>query len=204
MNKEVLEKLKHVKIIGVIPVNPKGLKIKFTNKSLSPNFWQILLMFLISLPITILVLAMLLFILANLFKNASIVSLVILVPVFFVILTMPTYLIYKIYVNKIKKYPDAIFVITEQNFYFFLLENNIINLYHKFDVPFAKLHEVFYGEINKKTNVLGTNFEIHQNNKKLIKGKLKLVNNSFIDSTIDSEYILPIKELQEIYLSYKN
>ena len=200
MNKIVLEKLKNEKIIGAIPINPKGLKIKFDNKSLAPNFWQILLMFLISLPITIPVLAMLSFILANLFLNASTVSLVLLVPLFLVILAMPTYLIYKIYVNKIKKYPETIFVITEQNFHFFLLKNNIVNLHHKFDVPFDKLSEVFFGVINKKTNVLGRNFEIRQNNKKLIKGKLKLVNNYFIDSTIDSRFLLPIKDLQNIYL----
>ncbi|MCD4833020.1 MAG: hypothetical protein K8R31_04430 [Bacteroidales bacterium] len=199
MNKLVLEKLDGENIVGVIPINPKGLNIKFANKSLTPNFWQILLMFLISLPITILVLAMLSFILADLFLNGSTVSLV-LVPIFLVILAMPTYLIYRIYVNKIKKYPETIFVITKQNFYFFLLENNIVKVHHKFDVPFDKLSKVFYGEINRKTNVLGRNFEIRQNNKKIIKGKLKIVNNSFINSTIDSEFLLPIKELQYIYL----
>ena len=200
MDKRILEKLKNEKIIGVIPINPKGLKIKFDNKSLAPNFWQILLMFLISLPITIPVLAMLSFLLANLFRNASAVSLVLSVPFFLVILAMPTYLIYKIYVYKIKKYPETIFVITEQNFHFFILKNNIVNLHHKFDVPFDKLGEVFFGMINKKTNVLEPKFEIRQNNKKLIEGKLKIANNSFVNSSIDSEFLMPIKDLQSIYL----
>jgi len=200
MNKLVLEKLNGENIVGAIPINPKGLNIKFANKSLTPNFWQIVLMFLISLPITLFVLALLGFILADLFLSASTLSLILLVPLFLVILAMPTYLIYKIYVNKIKKYPETIFVITEQNFHFFLLENNMVKLHHKFDVPFDKLSEVFYGEINRKTNVLGPNFEIRQNNKKLIKGKLKIVNNLFNDSAIDSKFLLPIKELQNIYL----
>ncbi len=200
MNKLVLEKLNGENIVGVIPINPKGLNMKFANKSLTPNFWQIVLMFLISLPITLFVLALLSFILADLFLSASILSLVLLVPLLLLILAMPTYLIYKIYVNKIKKYPETIFVITEQNFHFFLLENNMVKLHHKFDVPFDKLSEVFYGEINRKTNVLGRNFEIRQNNKKKMKGKLKIANNLFNDSAIDSKFLLPIKELQNIYL----
>jgi len=198
MNKLVLEKLNGENIVGVIPINPKGLDMKFANKSLTPNFWQIVLMFLISLPITLFVLALLGFILGDL--SPSFLSLILLVPICLVILAMPTYLIYKIYVNNIKKYPETIFVITEQNFHFFLLENNMVKLHHKFDVPFDKLSEVFYGEINRKTNVLGPNFEIRQNNKKLIKGKLKIVNNLFNDSAIDSKFLLPIKELQNIYL----
>ena len=200
MNNLILKKLEEENIIGVIPVNPIGLNIKFAKKSLKPNFLQILLMFLISLPITILVLAILAFILGNLVSSASIVSLILLIPVFLVILVMPTYLVYKIYINRIKKYPETIFVITKQNSHFFLLENNIIGLYHKFDVSFKKLNEIFYGEINKKTNVLGNHFEIRQNNKTLIKGKLKLVKNSFECNTIDDKFILPINELQKIYL----
>ncbi len=200
MNKLVLEKLNGENIVGAIPINPKGLNMKFANKSLTPNFWQIVLMFLISLPITLFVLALLGFILADLFLSASTLSLVLIVPLFLVILAMPTYLIYKIYVNKIKKYPETIFVITEQNFHFFLLENNMVKLHHKFDVPFDKLSEVFYGEINKETHVLGRNFEIRQNNKKKMKGKLKIANNLFNDSAIDSKFLLPIKELQNIYL----
>ncbi|MFP4024906.1 MAG: hypothetical protein ACLFVR_10290 [Thiohalospira sp.] len=200
MNKLVLGKLNGENIVGVIPINPKGLNIKFSNKSLKPNFWQIVLMFLISLPITLFVLALLSFILADLFLSASTLSLVLIIPLFLVILAMPTYLIYKIYVNRIKKYPETIFVITKQNFHFFLLENNIVKLHHKFDVPFDKLSEVFYGEINRKTNALGRNFEIRQNNKKKMKGKLKIANNVFNDSAIDSEFLLPIKELQNIYL----
>ena len=144
--------------------------------------------------------ALLAFILGDLASRVSLVSLIFLIPVFLVILALPTYLIYKIYINRIKKYPETIFVITKQNFYFFLLENNIVKVHHKFDVPFDKLSKVFYGEINRKTNVLGRNFEIRQNNKKIIKGKLKIVNNSFINSTIESEFLLPIKELQYIYL----
>jgi len=201
MNKLVLEKLDGENIVGVIPINPKGLNIKFANKSLKPNFWQILLMFVISLPITLFILAMVGFILGDLILRVSTVSIILLVPVFLIVIAMPTYLIYKIYVNSIKKYPETIFVITEQNFYFFLLENNIVKLHHNFDVPFNKLNEVFYGEINRKTNVLGSNFEIRRNNKKIMKGKLKIANNSFINNTIDNEHILPIKELQNIYLS---
>lgn len=200
MDKLVLEKLTNEKIIGAIPINPKGLKIKFDNNSLTPNFWQILLMFLISLPITLFVFALLSFILADLFVNASILSLLLLVPLFLLILAMPTYLIYKIYVNKIKKYPETIFVITEQHLHFFLLKNSAVKIHHKFNVPFDKLGEIFFGEINKKTNILGPNFEIRQNNKKIIKGKLKLVNNNFIDSTIDNKFLLSIKDLQNIYL----
>ncbi|GEM_PF-2191062 len=200
MNKFVLEKLSNERIIGAIPIHPKGLKIKFDNNSLAPNFWQIVLMFLISLPITLFVLALLSFILADLSLNASIVSLILLLPLFLLILATPTYVIYKIYVNKIKKYPEALFVITEQNFHFFLLENNTVKVHHKFDVPFNKLSEVFYGEINKKTNTLGRNFEIRQNNKKLITGKLKLANSHFTDNTIDNKFLLPINDLQNIYL----
>ena len=200
MNKIILEKLKNEKIIGVIPINPKELKIKFDNKSLAPNFWQIVLMFLISLPITIPLLVMLSFLLVNLSLNASALSLVLLVPLFLVILALPTYLIYKIYVNKIKKYPETLFVITEQNFHFFLLKNNIVDIYHKFDVSFDKLNSIFYGEINKKTKILGSRFEIRKNNIKLIKGKLNIANNSFVNSSIDSKYLLPIKDLQNIYL----
>lgn len=200
MNQLILEKLKNEKIIGVIPINPKGLKIKFDHNSLTPSLWQILLMFLISLPITLPLLSLLSFILGDLVQCLSTVSLVLLIPIFLVILAMPTYLIYKIYVNKIKKYPETIFVITEQNFHFFLLKNNLVKVHHKFDVIFDKLSEVFFGEINKKTNVLGPNFEIRQNNKKIIKGKLKLANNCFIDNTIESSFLLPIKDLQNIYL----
>lgn len=200
MNKEIFETIENEKIIGAIPINPKKLNMKFVNKSLAPNFWQILLMFLISLPITLPVFAMLSFILGDLVLTVSAVSMILLVLLALVILAMPTYLIYIIYVNKIKKYPETIFVITEQNFHFFILENNIINLHHKFDVPFDKLNEVFFGMINKKTNVLGPNFEIRQNNKKLMKGKLNIANNSFINSSIDSKFLLPIKDLQNIYL----
>ena len=200
MNKSVLEKLDGEKIVDVIPINPNGFKMKFADKSLKPNFWQILLMFFISLPITLFVLAISSFILADLARGNSIAS-TLLIPLFLLLIAMPTYIIYKIYVNRIKKYPETIFVITEQNFCFFLSENNIVTLHHNFDVPFNKLNEVFYGEINKKTNVLGPNFEIRQNNKKLMKGKLKIAKNSFINSPIDRKYLLPIKELQNIYLS---
>lgn len=196
MNKLVLEELKNEKIIGAIPLNPVGLKMKFIKDSLTPNFWQILLMFLISLPITIFILALLSFILADLSQNASIAALVLLIPLFLLILAMPTYLIYKVYVNKIKRYPETIFVITEQNFHFFLLKDNMIKTHHKFDVPFDKLGEIFFGEINQKTNALGRNFEIRQNNEKIMKGKLKLDNNH----SIDSKFLLPIEDLKNIYL----
>lgn len=33
-----------------------------------------------------------------------------------------------------------------------------------------------------------------------MKGKLKIANNLFNDSAIDSKFLLPIKELQNIYL----
>ena len=200
MNKLVLEELKNEKIIGAIPVNPVGLKIKFSKDSLTPNFWQVLLMFLISLPVTIFIFAILSFVLADLSLNASIVVLVLLIPLFLLILAMPTYLIYKIYVNKIKKYPETIFVITEQDFHFFLLKDSMVQMHHKFDVPFSKLGEIFFGEINQKTNALGRNFEIRRNNKKIMKGKLKLDNNHFIDSTIDNKFLLPIEDLKNIYL----
>ena len=200
MNSLVIEKLKHEKIIGAVPINPKRLNMKFANRSLSPGILSILLMFLISLPVTVLLLAMLSFTLADLMLHMTGVSLVVIIILFIIILLIPTYLIYKIYVNRIKKYPETIFVITENDLHFFLIKDNCIDLHHQLGVPYDKLNDIFFGEINKKTNVLGANFEIRQNNKKLIKGKLKLANNKFIESNIESKFLLPIKELQNIYL----
>ncbi len=200
MESIAIEKLKDEKIIGVIPINPKGLKMKFANKSLSPGFFSILLMFVISLPLTIILLAMLSFILADLMNHMHPVSLFFIIILFFAILALPTFIIYKIYVNKIKKYPEAIFVITENDLSFFLIVDKHIAFHHKFGIPYHKLSEAFFGEIDKKTNALGANFEIRQNNKELVKGKLKLDNNKFIENNIESKYLLPIKELQNIYM----
>jgi len=198
MNSMVIEKFKDEKIIGVIPINPKGLNMKFANKSLSPGILSIILMFLISLPITIPLLAMLSFILADLMIHMGAVSLFFVIILFIAILASPTYIIYKIYVNKIKKYPEVIFVITENDLSFFLIKDKHIDLHHQFGIPYNKLNEVYFGEIDKKTNALGANFEIRQNNKMLMKGKLKLANNKFVENNIESKFLLPIIELQNI------
>ena len=90
---------------------------------------------------------------------------------------------------------------TKENFHFFILNDNEINLHHKFDIAFDKLSEVFYGEIDKKTKALAKRFQIRKNGAILLKGKLKLAKDKFTENNIDEDLLLPIDKLKSIYLS---
>ena len=62
--------------------------------------------------------------------------------------------------NQIKKYPVSVLVLTNSNLYYFILKNNKIDRYNKFDLNIENLGKVFYGEINARTGKIGRRFVI--------------------------------------------
>lgn len=207
MNNQFLETIKDEEFIGIIPISPIGLDMKFAKKKLTPGFLQIIVMFVISLPITVPLMAIIMFSVSSLLRQmagANIIETVVLLILSLFLLAciaLPTYLVYQIYVRKIKKYPVTLFVLTKEDFHFFILNDNEIDLHHKFDITYDKLGEVFYGQIDKKTKALAKRFQIRKNGAILLKGNLKLAKDKFTKNNIDEDLLLPIDKLKSIYLS---
>lgn len=192
----IKKQLNNDEIIGIIPINPKRLRMKFANKSFAPGFGQWIIFFLIIFFPALFLFGFFGFILGDL--GVSKYSLIIL---FILITGGLMFFAENIYVNKIKKYPQTILALTNKHLYFLAIKKEKIGLTYKFDTKIDNLSKVFYGEINKKTQHIGESFHIIENDKILLSGKLLLKNDQFICETEFTDFLFPIDKLKNIYLS---
>ncbi len=180
-------------ITGIIPLNPKRLKLKFANKSYASGAIAYLIMFLISLVPSLFLFGLLGFIL----NFDSVISRIILIILIVAVLMIVSE---SIYVNKIMKYPEAFLVLSKSDLYCFVIKDNQILLHHKFNTDINKLSQIFFGQINKRTKKVGELFEIRQNNVTTMSGKINIKNNQLYSNSITNNNLMKISELQKIYL----
>tara|TARA_B110000902_G_C14040706_1_gene487700 strand:- start:136 stop:726 length:591 start_codon:yes stop_codon:yes gene_type:complete len=196
MQNLIKEVLNSEEFIGIIPIESKRLKIKSDNISFAPSIGAYLIMFLTCFVPWLTLSGFFSFIMQ--YKGASIYSVII---ICILILYGLMYLADKIYVNQIKKYPVTVLVLTNSNLYYFILKNNKIDRYNKFDLNIENLGKLFYGEINARTGNIGRRFVIKRDGKIFISGYLKIKNNIFQSGSFNEEALLPIKDLRKIYNS---
>lgn len=192
----IKRKIGNETIVGIIPINPKNLKIKFANISYSTGFGQWVIYFLISLfPAAFISFIVGSAIFTRDTSSAKLYALIILV--IGILMFLSDY----IYTSSIKKYPKTALIITNANLYFFAIKNAKFEVAHKFDVDINHLENILYGEINKKTNKIGEHFEIRTNNKTQLAGKIFIRNNQLFSADFPKENLFSSEKLRKIYLS---
>lgn len=196
MIEDIKAKIGNQKIKGIIPVNPKDLKVKFANTSYTTGFVHWFVYFIIALIPT----PIFMFIISDLLMDPY-VHLSKILALFILIIGGIMFLADYIYKNSIKTYPETLLVITDSDMYFFAVKNGRFEIAHTFDLNVNKLGEFFYGEINRKTKRIGKNFEIRKEGKKLLSGKLLVSDNRLYSPNVPDELLLPVEKLQKIYLS---
>lgn len=189
-------KIGNENITGIIPINPKGLKIKFANISYATGFVNWIIYFLISLFPA----AFFAFLIGGMIFTVDTAPNRILALIALLIGIL-MFLFDYIYVNNIKKYPKTFLVIANSDLYFFAIRNNTFEIAHKFGIDINNIEKYFFGEINKKTNKIGEAFEIRQNSKTLLVGKILIKNNLLDSKDIAKEFLFPFETLKKIYLS---
>ena len=194
--KKVKERLNSQEIISIIPINAKNLKLKFVGLSYTPSFVSYFLICIVAWFVFSAPIAFVLFILGDLG-----VSFLILIITGFFLLTLSILLITYLYTSKIKKYPQVFIVLTEKSLACVSFKNTVIDIFHEFSLKDKNISEILYGEIDSKTNKIGSHFEIKINNKKKIVGKINLFNGKLKSNIVPDIYIISTKDLAKIYKS---
>ena len=188
--------VKNEEITGIIPINPKRLKIHFANKSLAPGIAERLVIFLICFLPALFIYSFFAFILGDMgVSKLSLIFLLILIIGAFMFIAE------SIYVNNIKKYPEVYLVLTNSDLHFISIRNQNIEIYHTFDINVNELNKVFYGEFNRKQQRIGEHFEIRKNDQRLLSGKINIEGNTLKSYIIPEKYLLAEKKLRKIYIS---
>lgn len=188
--------LKEEELVGILPVQSKRLQIPAANISYAPSFGNYGAMLACCFPLIVVFGSTLAFILIDM--GASLKA----VLCMFLLLTLLLLsLADALYVHKIKKYPNVYLALTTTNLHYFIFKNNQLLKSNPLDVNVSKLESNFFGELNNKRNVIKERFEIKKDGKTLMSGKLKIKNNRWLTEQIRLEDLLPMKRLQQIYVS---
>ena len=148
------DKINADNLIGIIPISPINLKIRFTNFSIKNSVLLRILEFLIIVGLVIQFVVFLSTIRDLIsgtsvlgFKIYSFIALIIMTFIFYLIYSLCRW-IFKIPI-KLKYYP--IFILTKNKLYFSVFKKNKNNfddiLFHQFDIPYSALSNNLYGEI---------------------------------------------------------
>lgn len=194
-------------IVGLIPVESKKLNIRLAGRSFTPGIFENLLLAIIAVPFIALVFGLFAFYIGVRLQetNNMLMPMLRLLAAFILVSALIFSLIKWIYVNKIKSYPETIIAATKENLHLFLIKRNknqhyFINRHYSLEIPFRDLGRMFYGYIDKKTKKLGKLFMIRKNTEVLLRGKLKISNDRFVNHHIQESYLFPIAELKRICL----
>ncbi len=193
----IKEKLKDKDLKGVIPIKPQNLEMNFANKSYSPSLLANILIFVVSLFILSVPIALVLFILGDM--GVSTVSLIF---AFLLLAFGGWYLGRVIYIRSIKKYPKVLLGVAKDNLYCFVFsQDNKLEFFHDFELKDKNITDILYGEIDSKTKKIGKHFEIRIDDIVQMKGKIDLKNGNLNSKKSYSDILLPTSELKNIYLS---
>jgi len=193
----IKEKIGDKTFKGVIPIKPQNLKMNFANKSYSPSLLANIVIFIVSLLVLLVPIALIIFILGDM--GASTVSLIL---SFLLLAFGGWYLGRVIYIKSIKKYPKVLLGMTKDNLYCFVFsQDNRLEFFHDFELKDKNISDILYGEIDSKTKKLGKHFEIRIDDIVQMKGKIDLKNGNLNSKKSYSAILLPISELKNIYLS---